>query len=60
MACVCLTVLVFGFFIWPTPFFYEKISARWPSGLQKEEVYRVNRITGATEKILESGPTLPK
>jgi len=35
---VCITVLLFGLFIWPTPFTYQKIS--------QGGVMRVLRITG--------------
>jgi hypothetical protein len=55
VAMVCGTVLLFGFFIWPTPYRYEKVSRPWYTG-PKQEVYRINRFTGHTEKVVDPCP----
>lgn len=57
---LCATALcAFGLFIWPTPYRYEKVTRTWrgSSGAASsyDEVYRINRLTGASEKIVEAG-----
>jgi hypothetical protein len=55
VAIVCGTVLLFGFFIWPTPYRYEKVGRPYYILGQvstKQEVYRINRFTGRAEKVV--------
>lgn len=52
---VCLTVLLWGFFIWPTPYRYEKVTRVWYGGT-KQEVYRINRFTGRAKKVVDPAP----
>jgi hypothetical protein len=47
---VCLTVFLFGFFVWPTPYQYEKVRVQKYSR-SVEKVYRINRITGETQEV---------
>ena len=53
---LCVTVLAWGFFIWPTPYRYEKVSRPWYSGT-KQEVYRINRFTGKSQKVVDPIPS---
>ena len=56
------TALVWGVFIWPTPYRYEKVSRparvrphdhewKW---VTVQEVYRINRFTGTAKLVVES------
>jgi hypothetical protein len=54
--CLCATVLAWGFFIWPTPYCYEKVSRPWYKGT-KQEVYRINRFTGKSNKVVDPIPS---
>ncbi|MCI0330530.1 MAG: hypothetical protein L0196_06205 [candidate division Zixibacteria bacterium] len=38
---ICITVLIFAWFIWPTPYSYDKITRG-----KRSEIVRVNRFTG--------------
>ena len=56
---VCATVLVFGVFLWPTPYRYEKISLPPGTGVKSldglkhaEVVYRINRFTGNSVMVI--------
>jgi hypothetical protein len=52
---VCIAVLTFGFFIWPTPYYYVTVRSSWSESQNPlvigsrsgshEIVYRVNRFT---------------
>jgi hypothetical protein len=53
---ICITVLVFGFFIWPTPYRYEKISRLLRGGATEQEVYRIHRFTGESNKVVDPYP----
>ena len=55
VALLCVTALLWGFFIWPTPYQYEKVSRPWYQGT-KQEVYRINRFTGKSEKVVDPIP----
>lgn len=60
VALVCLTVLAWGVFIWPTPYRYEEVTRPYfGAGKvgQKEEVYRINRFTGESEKVVDPIPS---
>ena len=52
---VCATAIIWGVFIWPTPYKYEKVTRPWYSGT-KQEVYRINRFTGHSEKVVDPIP----
>lgn len=54
-AILCITALLWGLFIWPTPYTYEKVSRPWYQGT-KQEVYRVNRFTGDATKVVDPCP----
>lgn len=56
---VCATVLAWGLFVWPTPYRYEKVTRPFHNGQHFEEVYRVNRLTGHTERVLTPYPHFP-
>jgi len=49
---IALTVLLWGFFIWPTLYRYEKVKRPWYKS-SKEEVYRINRFTGTATKVID-------
>lgn len=51
-AMVCATALGWGFFIWPTPYRYEKVTRPLHNGQSFDEVYQVNRFTGRTKRVL--------
>jgi hypothetical protein len=47
--------LIWGVFIWPTPYFYEKISYRHSLSSRsdaRELLYRINRFTGEATLII--------
>lgn len=44
---VCLTVLFVSIFIWPTPYVYEKVTYG-----KTQQIFRINRLTGESEKII--------
>ena len=52
---VCVTALIWGIFIWPTPYRFEKVTRPWYTGT-KEEIYRINRFTGYSEKVVDPIP----
>jgi len=52
----CITLLLWGIFIWPTPYRYEKVSRLWYNGT-KQVVYRVNRFTGHSELVVDPIPS---
>ena len=52
VVAVCIAVLLWGVFIWPTLYRYEKVSQPWHEGT-KQVVYRINRFTGHSEKVVD-------
>ena len=44
---VCITVLLFAFFIWPTQYYYATTNYEG-SQYKREHVWRINRFTGET------------
>jgi len=56
VALLCLTVLVWGIFIWPSLYRYEKVTRPWYR-TTKQEVYRINRVTGQSEKVVDPVPS---
>lgn len=62
VALVCVTILLWGFFIWPTPYLYEKVTRPYYGGGRdgnKQEVWRINRFTGRAEKVVDPIPSNP-
>jgi hypothetical protein len=55
LAILCTTALIWGVFIWPTPYQYEKVTRPWYTGT-KQEIYRINRFTGTAEKVVDPTP----
>ena len=53
---VCATVVLFGFFLWPTPYRYEVMITRGVHGDQYGRVYRINRFTGNTITVKPKTP----
>ena len=51
-AIICVTALVWGVFIWPTPYRYEKVTRPfYDINHTIQEVYRINRFTGYSEVV---------
>lgn len=54
---LCVTVLIFGLFIWPTPYRYETIKVRHRNNpMNRDVVYKINRFTGHSEPVIDSSP----
>ena len=53
---LCGTALLWGIFLWPTPYRYETVSRPWYRS-SKQQVYRVNRFTGTAVLVVD--PTDP-
>ena len=49
-------LLVFGIFVWPTPYRYETITYTSRSGSSRQDQFRTNRFTGKTEMVFSSHP----
>lgn len=52
---VCITIISFGFLIWPGIYEYEKVTRPFYSG-QKEMIYKINRITGKATLVVDPLP----
>lgn len=52
---ICITALLWGFFLWPTPYRYEKVSRPWFQA-SKDVIYRINRFTGHSELVVDPSP----
>ena len=53
-AMICATVLFCAVFIWPTPYRYEKVTKSVTADYSVQKVYRINRFTGHSEKVVDS------
>ena len=48
---ICACVMLFGFFVWPTPYERRVIELRYGSRTAVVVVYHINRLTGACTVI---------
>jgi len=49
---ICVTVLLFGIFIWPTPYLYVTET----DALRNQNTYKITRLTGSAERIHYRAP----
>jgi hypothetical protein len=51
---ICCAALVFAIVIWPTPYFYIKVTRPVYRGLgyqESDQVWRINRLTGSAAAV---------
>ena len=67
VAAICVSLLIWGTCLWPTLWVLEKVSVptkvftvvdgeRRMGSAQREVIYRVNRITGASVQVVDPKP----